>query len=308
MKKILKWIGIVLGGLLGLLLLAALGLYAKTSSQINKTYDVQVKSIIIPTDVDSIEHGKHLTDVLCAECHGEDLGGKSNWLAIPNIAVISPPNITSGQGSVTTDFSEEDWIRVLRHGIKPDGKSVFIMRSTDYQYLSDEDLGDILAYLKSAPLVDRADENLHGNYRITFLGNVAYGAGAFGDELAAGRIDHNNLPSSFPAPGATAEYGEYLVNIHGCRSCHGAQLAGGQPSNPDSGLAPNLTPGGELIAWTDADFLRAMRTGVALSGHQMNPQFMPWPYKGKMTDDELKATFLYLQSLPKLSTSTERAQ
>lgn len=105
----------------------------------------------------------------------------------------------------------------------------------------------------------------------------------------------------------TAEYGEYLVNINGCRACHGAQLAGGKPSDPNSPLAPNLTPGGELIAWTDADFIQTLRTGVALSGNLLNPKFMPWPYKGRMTDDELKAIFLYLQSLPKLPTSTASA-
>lgn len=118
-----------------MLLLAALGLYAKTRIQFNKTYDVQVRSIAIPSDSASSEHGKHLTYVLCAECHGEDLGGISALIAIPNIAVISPPNITSGQGSVITTFTDVDWIRVLRHGVKPDGRSVFIMRSMDYQYL-----------------------------------------------------------------------------------------------------------------------------------------------------------------------------
>jgi mono/diheme cytochrome c family protein len=307
MKKILKWIGIVLGGLLGLLLLAVLGLYAKTRIQFSKTYDVQVESIVIPTGAESIQHGKHLTVILCRECHSDDLGGTPNWLVIPNIGVISPPNITSRQGSVITNFTDEDWIRVLRYGVKPDGKSVFVMRSMDYQYLSDEDLGDILAYVKSAPPVDR-DENLDGNYHLTFLGNVAYGAGAFGDLLAAGRINHENLPSSFPASGVTSEYGKYLVDINGCGSCHGAQLAGGQPSDPNSVLAPNLTPGGELIAWTDADFIQAMRTGIALSGHQLNPKFMPWKYEGKMTNDELKAIFMYLQSLPGLPTSTERAE
>lgn len=308
MKKLLKWIGIVFGGLLGLLLLAALGLYAKTRIQFNRTYDMQVEPVVIPTDAQSIAPGKHLAFILCAECHGEDLGGKPNWLVLPNIGVISPPNLTSGKGSVTANFSDEDWVRLLRHGVKPDGHSVFVMRSVDYQYLSDVDLGDILAYIKTVPPVDRRDENLTGNYHLSILGNIAYGAGAFGDVLAADRIDHDHLPSSFPAPGVTAEYGKYLVDINGCSSCHGAQLAGGHPADPNSILAPNLTPGGELIAWTDADFLRALHTGVALSGHQLNPKFMPWPYKGKMTDDELKAIFLYLQSLPKLPTSTERAE
>jgi mono/diheme cytochrome c family protein len=306
MKQALKWFGMILGGLVGLILITALGLYAKTRIQFNKTYDVRVETVILPTDSDSIEHGKHLAAVLCAECHADDLGGTPNWLVLPNIAVIFPPNLTSGQGSVTTNFTDEDWVRVLRHGVKPDGSSVFIMPSMDFYYLSDDDLGDLLAYVKSIPPVDRSNE-IGENTHLTFLGNVVYGAGAFGNQLSATVINQDNRPSSFPEPGVTAEYGEYLVNINGCRACHGAPLAGGKPSDPNSPLAPNLTPGGELIAWTDADFIQTLRTGVAFSGHPLNPKFMPWPYKGRMTDDELKAIFLYLRSLPKLPTSTASA-
>ena len=75
MKRVLKWSSMILGGLVGLILLTALGLYAKTRIQFNKTYDVRVEKVILPMDSDSIEHGKHLGTVLCAECHGDDLGG-----------------------------------------------------------------------------------------------------------------------------------------------------------------------------------------------------------------------------------------
>jgi mono/diheme cytochrome c family protein len=299
----LKWLGIILGGFLGLLLIAALGLYAKTRMQFNKIYHVQVESVVIPTNADSIEHGKHLAAFLCMECHGEDLGGTPNWKVLSGIAAISPPNITLGKGSAIAHFTDEDLVRVLRHGVKPDGKSVFVMPSMYFHHLNDEDLSDLLAYLKSVPPVERG-KGSEGHVRLTFLGNVLYGAGAFGNLLSAEVIDYDSRPTSFPTPGVTVEYGEYLININGCRGCHGAQLAGGKPPDPESTLAPNLTPGGELTAWTDADFIRALRTGIALSGHQLNPKFMPWEYKGRMTDDELKAIFLCLQSLPKLPTST----
>lgn len=304
MKKALKWFSIILGGLVALILLVVLGIYAKANIQFNKTYEVQVEPIIIPTDPDSIEHGKHLAAFLCVECHGEDLGGTPNWKVLPGIATISPPNLTSGEGSATSDFTDENWVRVLRHGVKPDGNSVLVMPSMFFYNLSDEDLGDLLAYLKSIHPVDRGVADMEP-VRLTFAGKVLYGAGAFGNLLSAEVIDHDHRPSSFPGPGVTVEYGEYLVNINECRGCHGAQLAGGKPPDPNSPLAPNLTPGGELVAWTDADFIRGLRTGIALSGHQLDPKFMPWDYKGRMTDDELKAIFLYLQSLPKLPTSTE---
>jgi hypothetical protein len=45
--------------------------------------------------------------------------------------------------------------------------------------------------------------------------------------------------------------------------------------------------------------MTTLRTGVTPSGYQLKPA-MPWKYFGQMTDDELKAVWLYLQSLPPL--------
>jgi len=63
--------------------------------------------------------------------------------------------------------------------------------------------------------------------------------------------------------------------------------------------SPNLTPGGELASWSEVDFFTAIRTGVTPSGHKLSEE-MPWQNFGQMTDDELKAVWLYLQSLPAL--------
>ncbi|MCI0555499.1 MAG: hypothetical protein L0287_31520, partial [Anaerolineae bacterium] len=64
-------------------------------------------------------------------------------------------------------------------------------------------------------------------------------------------------------------------------------------------LAPNLTMGGEMHAWSEDDFISTLRTGVTPSGRQLK-DVMPWKYLGQMTDDELKAVWMYLQSLPSL--------
>lgn len=307
MKKVFRWIGIVVGGLLGIILLAALAFYVKAKIQFNQTYPIRTEAIIAPKDKVSIEHGEHLADYLCTECHGEDFGGKSDWIVLPGIARISPPNLTSGNGSATNHYTDQDWVNIMRYGRKVNGKSAFIMPSSAFYYLSDQDLADLLAFLKSVPPVDRRDDNTP-SVQLTFLGNVLYGAGAFGHLLQVPKINPTSRPSSFPEAAVTAAYGEYLVNINGCRGCHGMQLAGGKPSNPNSPLAPNLTPGGELVAWTEEDFINAIRTGVVPSGHLLNPDFMSWRYKSRMSDDELKAIFRYLQSLPKLTTSTRPAE
>jgi hypothetical protein len=41
-----------------------------------------------------------------------------------------------------------------------------------------------------------------------------------------------------------------------------------------------------------------LRTGVTPEGKKLNPKFMPWTMTKDMTDDELKAIYLYLKSLP----------
>ncbi len=213
--------------------------------------------------------------------------------------------MTGGKGGLGSQLTDEDFVRILRHGIKPDGTSVFIMPAQDFYHLSDADLGDLIAYVKSVPAVDRvaSKPQLH----FSFMGNVMYGAGVFGNLLRASEIDQANRPSA-PEPGVSAAYGQYLVDINGCRDCHGAQLAGGKPGDPSSPLAPNLTPGGELTAWSEADFIKTLRTGVTPSGTNLPDRFMPWQFKSQMTDDELKAVFAYLKSLPPLPTSTKQAE
>lgn len=64
--------------------------------------------------------------------------------------------------------------------------------------------------------------------------------------------------------------------------------------------APNLTPDRQtgMGAWTEAMFVTAMRSGrhMGVSRPIMPP--MPWPAYGRMTDDDLRAIFAYLQSIP----------
>ena len=58
--KILKWVGIVVGGLVGLIVIAATVLFFIGGSRINATYDVEVAQVSIPTDEEAVERGRHL--------------------------------------------------------------------------------------------------------------------------------------------------------------------------------------------------------------------------------------------------------
>jgi hypothetical protein len=106
--------------------------------------------------------------------------------------------------------------------------------------------------------------------------------------------------------GVTLGYVDYLVNTNDCRICHGPQLNGGPFSDPTiTKISPNLTSGGKLAFWTEEEFINTIRTGTTPSGHNLDPEFMPWEGYRLFYDDELKAIWLYLQSLPALPQYTE---
>ncbi|HYC33323.1 MAG TPA: cytochrome c, partial [Gemmatimonadales bacterium] len=122
------------------------------------------------------------------------------------------------------------------------------------------------------------------------IARALYLTGAF-PLVPAEIVDHTVRPAVPPA-GVTIPYGRYLATIGGCRACHGADLAG--TGAPD---APDLTKS-RLAAWTEADFFRAIREGRRPDGTVIDPEKMPWVRSSLMTDDEIRAVWMYIRSLP----------
>ena len=302
MKKVLKWIGIVLGSVVALLVAAAAVLYVLGSTRLNKTYDLQPQAIAIPTGEAAIARGRHLDEALtfCQECHGDQLEGDI-FEDEPMIAAFYAPNLTSGQGGLGASYSDANYVSAIRHGVDPQGRGLLIMHSDVYQNLSRQDLGALIAYLKSAPPVD----NELPDPKIMPLGRILVALGVFDSEslplIPAEKIDHQASFVEMPPQDATAEYGAYLMSITLCHMCHGPELAGGPALEPGMPSGTNLTPSGELGDWSEADFIHTMRTGVTPHGHKLDPDFMPWDAYAKLTDTELSSLWLYLQSLPAVS-------
>jgi len=297
-RKILKWIGIVLGSLIGLLVLALVVLYVIGTVKWNRlhgTYEVPVETISIPTDQASIARGEHIATIrICKDCHTETLSGQTE--SVPGLVTLSAPNLTSGAGGVGATNTDEDWVRAIRHGVGHDGRGLVLMPSAVWYYLSDEDLANLIAYLKSLPPVD--NELLSTD--LGPIGRVMLALGQLPPEIIPNVtvIDHYAPRPVAPAPGVSVEYGEYLAHI--CATCHTANFNGQTIRGGGKVyVALNLTPGGEMVGWSEEDFITTMRSGVTPSGHKLK-DFMPWKYFRQMTDDELKAVWMYLQSLPAL--------
>lgn len=300
MRRALKWIGIVLGSLIGLVLIAGVVMYLMGNARLNKTYDFPPSNIVVPTDEASIAFGKHRAETLCQGCHGADMGGIINFFDGGPLGTLDSANLTTGEGGVGGDYTAEDFVRAIRHGIDENGKPIFMPAVVSTAFLSDEDLGSIIAYLQTLPPVDRQTQG----QKFSALGKILLTAGLFG-KLPVETVSHD-VTVAAPPRGVSAEYGRYMVDTHDCRICHGAELNGGKHADPTiDRISPNLTPGGELAFWSEEDFMNSIRNGVTPSGHELDPKLMPWKEYSAMSDDELKAIYLYLQSLPKLAQYTQ---
>ncbi len=286
MPRWLRWVGRILAGLVLLVVIALAALYAITGMDTRKTYEFADAGVRAATDSASLARGRHLVDAIgkCQECHGADLGGKQ-WIDDPAFGRLAGANLTPGRGGIG-QRSDADLERAIRHGVGRDGRPLIFMPAEAFTAMTDADLSAMLGYLRTLPPVDR-------ELPAPRVGPVARGLYLGGKlPLLPVRIIDHGATRATPSPGVTIEYGQYLATIGGCRGCHGLALAG--DANPD---APDITVG-RLARWTEADFFDALRHGKRPDGTTMDPQKMPWVRSGLMTDDEIRAVWTYMRSLP----------
>jgi mono/diheme cytochrome c family protein len=287
--RALKWLGYIVGVLIVLILVCAGVVYAMSSSRMKKTYPTQVESIAIPTDSAALARGEHLVRSVgkCAECHGQNFEGAS-VSDDAAFAKLTSSNLTPGKDGIGSGYTDADWVRAIRYGVRSNGQPLLFMPSEAFTHFNDADLGAIIAYLKTLPPADMPVEPARS---IGPVARVLFLLGKF--TLVPAQVIDRTMTRTPVPPGPTREYGEYLANTGGCTSCHGANLAG---QNMGDAISSNLTPGGPLKSWTEADFFRVIRTGTRPDGTVLKPP-MPWKAMAGLTDDELRATWLYLRSV-----------
>jgi mono/diheme cytochrome c family protein len=275
MKKIIRWTVIVIGGLFVLVAFAGLILYPTGVQKLNQTYpNIAVEMVNIPTDAEAVARGKHLATIwACTRCHGEDLSGRlitQDPLSglVPLLGTIPVPNLTAGKGGIAASYTDTDWVRAIRHGVLPGGKVEVLMY--DYSSLSDQDLGDLIAYLKQIPPVDTNYPAMRYGPILPIISNLGLLT------PAAGRINHNAPRLTTPAPGATVEYGGYLSTV--CTACHGSSI------------------GNVVKNWKQDEFIHTFQTGVLSDGKQFGPTMSSSTFR-EMNDTELTALWLYFTNL-----------
>lgn len=291
MRKLVMWlirIVLVVVVLVGVLSAAV---YVLSEQRMAKAYAIEPAVPPIPAGPDAIERGAHVAAIRgCRECHASDMAG-ATFIDDPLFARLSGPNLTpAGPGG---QYSDADLVRAIRHGVGKEGRSLLFMPSPEFSHLSDQDMGDLLAYLHSLPAVDRTPpEN-----RVGPIGRALFVAGKV-PLLPAEVVDHDAKPAE-PEIAATAAYGAYLSAA--CMGCHGKAFSGGHipGTPPDWPDAANLTPGpGGLGDWSDAEFSKALREGIARGGRPLQTRYMPVSATRHLTDVEISALYAFLRSLP----------
>ncbi len=296
----LRWGGGVLSGLLTLISAALLVLALIGFAKLNRRYDNPVPDIRMTADPEQMARGQRLAN-LCVSCHTTNnqlpLSG-TNFVTkfeFPPLGTLYAPNLTPG-GNIG-DWSDGELVRAIREGVHKDGRSLLVMPANTLRNLSDEDVAALVAYLRAQP----ATGGPTPANRLNVLGAVFTNIADFRTaQQPAGHV-------TAPPAGVTAEYGKYMVSILGCRDCHGEQLQGkvdsGQPGPP---AGPNLTA--IVPQWTEEQFMTFFNSGqlpgggtvpvLTLKSGFSSPR-MPWPeFRAAATDEELRAVYTYLQSLP----------
>lgn len=267
---------------------------SKFDSSMEKVYDVPVPNLTRSTNPAVIARGDHLVHSIAgcgvAGCHGLNLAGCDKSTVMGPLGGFCGSNITGG--SLGAAYSDGELARLIKHGIKKDGRSVVFMPVQDVSWLPESDVVAIVSYIRSVPSVERA----YGPTYAGTLGKVLDRQEQIIFDVAR-HIDHTKVETP-PAPEPTAAYGAYVTRL--CSGCHGEHFSGGPiPGAPSSLPIPlNLTPDPTgLKEWTFADFDKMMKTGIRKNGKTLDP-FMPIESWKNFDENEMHATFAYLQSLP----------
>lgn len=293
-RSLARITGIVVGSVALLVAILAGAAYVLSDRKQYRLVDVPVAAIDFGAYTDPAGRGRYLYETRgCRECHGESGAGRVIVDDKKHGLYVRSPNITSGAGGAAKTYTDTDWVRLLRHGIKPSHEPAFVMPAEDSALLSDEDVAALAAYVRTLP----PQNGERAEFRIPLMLRAMYVVGAFKD--AAEKIDHSKPVARSVAVEATASYGKYVAAT--CTGCHGSGLAGGRiPGAPPSWpAAANLTPAPDSAMSrypSVVEFRDMMRTGRRPDGSAIST-VMPFSSLAKMSDVEVEAVFLFLKSL-----------
>lgn len=271
-------IGWSLAALTALALLGVGMVYAASEWMLRRQHDVPMQALPglkSPTAADLAE-GQRLSAIVgCwAGCHG--MKGEGGSEDAPGIFSASAPTLSDA----LSRYSDAELVRLIRFGVKRDGRTALGMISGTFYALSDADLARIIAHLRRVPATPPVAEKRS----VEFVGRLALVLGKWKtsvDEVDRSMPRWGELPRTTPF-----ERGRYLVSIT-CTECHGLDLQGEE--------FEKSPPMDVVRVYNIQQFQHLMRTGKPISGRDLG--IMSWTAQvgfSHFTDSEISDIHTYL--------------
>ena len=267
-----------------------------------------------------IEKGAKISAMLCEGCH---FSSQTNALTgihmveIPEFGMINAKNITNDPEYGIGEWTDAQLIYFFRTGINPMTGQYVPPYMPKLVHMADEDIYSIVAYLRSdRPEVQAVKSELlpsEPSFLTKFLSFVAFKPYDFPDK-----------PIPLPDTTNQLEWGKYLTLYQlECYACHSNSFetvnmlepektdgffGGGNRIGTADGskiISSNITPDNEtgIGKWTEEQFINAVKYGMVPHGPALRPPMMPFV---QLTDDEVKAIFAYLRTVPKIKNKIDR--
>lgn len=202
-------------------------------------------------------------------------------------------------------YTDGELFRTITTGVSKEGKALFpVMPFHYYGQMDEEDIKSIIAYIRTLkPIANNVPES-KSDFPMNFIINT---------------IPHEPSFTKLPPKTDVINYGKYLTNAAACIDCHtkfekgslvaGTEYGGGREFPfPDGSIvrSANISSDEEtgIGGWDDETFVSLFKahSDSATLNTQLNPgdfnSIMPWTMYGRMTDEDLKAIFAYLKTVP----------
>lgn len=287
---------------LTLLAFSVVAVYALSEYRLRMTYPVAFTAVA--PDPALVLSGRALAYSRgCADCHGDDFGGKIILDDMPFGRLVGT-SLTPSPGESDVRRHER-FHRALHHGVDMESRPLLMMPSASFTKLSAREIEALSAYFGTlTPTRNTVPDSALGPVARALLVT-----GKLQGFLSAEVIDHGKPIVAAPPPEGTLAYGRHAAQL--CSGCHQADFGGGRMDHggPDAPPAANLTAHAlGLSSWSEADFLQAMRTGKRPNGSDIDGRFMPWRAVGHAEDEELRSIWRFLRTLPPVARDARAAR
>jgi cytochrome c553 len=219
-------------------------LWLQSEAILGRRYTLPRSLVVADSAPVARERGARLARLAgCTGCHGPELRGKQ---------LTDPVRIyASNLRALTWRYSDEDFDRAIRRGLRPDASSLWVMPSQAYLYVRDADIAAILGYLRS--LRPQGSPTPPPEFD-----SVARSEIVRGELIAAADLAQTQMPAIDLGPHYSG--GRYIA-MFACGACHGTELTGSP-----GGHAPDLNV---VRRYTRHQFFNLMGVGWSAEGRRL---------------------------------------